>query len=241
MITQSPFPVRPLSSQVSRAVLGFTLVELLTVIAIIGILAAILIPTAQRVRRTAQQAAGRSNLRQFQAAVLLYATDYRDSLPGPAARIQYAVLRKNNNAQLSWVLRDYLAVPVNAPTNMVLPTIMPPLLSAKYPPATTVAYFAVNNIYYSKNNFIKPWGVPTDDWKDGYPESYKIPQKLASIPDPSRHVALIDMDLGLGVATNNVIAEPLYGNSRNAAFWDGHVETLPLSFNLFPNNGKDDP
>jgi prepilin-type N-terminal cleavage/methylation domain-containing protein/prepilin-type processing-associated H-X9-DG protein len=54
---------------------GFTLIELLTVIAIIGILAAIIVPVASKVRRTAKSAECASNLRQWAHAVLLYAND----------------------------------------------------------------------------------------------------------------------------------------------------------------------
>jgi len=60
---------------------GFTLIELLTVIAIIGILAAILIPVVGRVRASARAAQCTSNLRQVAQATHLYATDNEDLLP----------------------------------------------------------------------------------------------------------------------------------------------------------------
>ena len=66
-----------------QPVAGFTLVELLTVIAIIGILAAILIPTVGRVRRTAQRVVDASNLREIVKASLLYAAEHHDRLPDP--------------------------------------------------------------------------------------------------------------------------------------------------------------
>lgn len=57
-----------------KSTLGFTLIELLTVIAIIGVLAAILIPAVGKVRAAANKSTSSSNLRQLQVANELYAT-----------------------------------------------------------------------------------------------------------------------------------------------------------------------
>lgn len=62
---------------------GFTLIELLTVIAIIGVLAAIVIPTVSKVRATAQRAVDTSNLRELGRAALVYASEYHETLPHP--------------------------------------------------------------------------------------------------------------------------------------------------------------
>ncbi len=66
-----------------RPVVGFTLIELLTVIAILGILAAIIIPTVGKARETAQRAVDANNLRELGKAALIYAADNRDALPNP--------------------------------------------------------------------------------------------------------------------------------------------------------------
>jgi len=59
---------------------GFTLIELLTVIAIIGILAAIIIPTVGKVRGLAKEAKKSSLYRQYGIAVNLYAIENKDSV-----------------------------------------------------------------------------------------------------------------------------------------------------------------
>ncbi|MDR1281645.1 MAG: prepilin-type N-terminal cleavage/methylation domain-containing protein [Opitutaceae bacterium] len=60
---------------------AFTLIELLTVIAIIGILAAISIPTIGHVREQAKTAQCASGLRQLGVAVSLYVVEHKDHYP----------------------------------------------------------------------------------------------------------------------------------------------------------------
>jgi prepilin-type N-terminal cleavage/methylation domain-containing protein/prepilin-type processing-associated H-X9-DG protein len=61
---------------------GFTLIELLVVIAIIAILAAILFPVFAKAREKARQSSCLSNCKQIDLALLQYAQDYDERLPG---------------------------------------------------------------------------------------------------------------------------------------------------------------
>lgn len=71
----------PRSPRCASRTRGFTLIELLTVIAIIGVLAALLVPVVARVRASARSAQCLSNLRQIGSAIHLYVGENRGFLP----------------------------------------------------------------------------------------------------------------------------------------------------------------
>ena len=95
------------ASRRSSKLAAFTLIELLTVIAIIGILAAIVIPTVGTVREKAQRAVDGNSVREILKAAQIYAGDNQDRLPDPQpASIPNTVL---NTPQLAWKWPGILA------------------------------------------------------------------------------------------------------------------------------------
>lgn len=80
---------------------AFTLVELLTVVAVIALLIGILLPALGRSRAAGQHAACTSNIRQLVLAVSLYAHDHDDHAPPGAPQIQTLNLQRWHGTRAS--------------------------------------------------------------------------------------------------------------------------------------------
>lgn len=204
----------------SRGVRAFTLIELLTVIAIIGILAAIIIPTVGKVRKTAKNAQCVSNLRQWAQAVNLYAQDNKGNY---AVR---AVLSTGNN-------KYWTEVSTN-PANMVYGPYLSNSSNVGNLRSCALHEGAPTSINYMMNRpFVSGSIVAPPD---------KIP--LGRVRSPSRFFLLVDASPAFAPGINNpwiigtgdlaTYVSSLFTNPAwdrhsgraNMVFADGHVQSI---------------
>ncbi len=94
---------------------GFTLIELLTVIAIIGILAAIIIPTVGNVQAKAHRTTDLNNMKQVIQSAMLYANENDGKFPGTKVR-NFNGTGLQNNDLWKWAATLAVNAGVNDPS-----------------------------------------------------------------------------------------------------------------------------
>jgi prepilin-type N-terminal cleavage/methylation domain-containing protein len=122
---------------------GFTLIELLTVIAIIGILAAILIPTVGRVRQSARTAQSGSNLRELHRSTILYAQEMRNALPRGT---------DDGTGRVGWANQLRMFIPANLRTD-IYANPNAPISPPTAPPFNTYSGHPMLNL--ANGNFLR--------------------------------------------------------------------------------------
>ena len=111
---------------IPNARIGFTLVELLAILAIVAVLIAILFPVVASSRRRAQETACLSNVRQWSSSVMAYAQDYDGTYPtvltGTFAGDQTTGYRRvSSDVGISWhnAVRSYEKIFLRCPSRTV--------------------------------------------------------------------------------------------------------------------------
>jgi len=198
---------------------GFTLIELLTVIAIIGILAAILIPVVGAARARAQGAKCTSNIRQAALAILQYTTDHHSILihyGGSGGGRNLWSDRVIDDGYLDADARSVVFCPANPPTDNLEDRLV------ASPWAT-----------YGFNMFGNAGRRETGQNASGAATSlYRF--NLDHVEEPSRYFLLADsgipttrfqrMRISSREAGNLDGVHARHSGKANLAFADGHVE-----------------
>lgn len=195
---------------------GFTLIELLTVIAIVGVLAAIIIPVVGKVRASTRASTSASNLRQIGAANLLYAQDNRNFI---------VPVRASSPGRI-WM---QLLVPYADPSKPDTFIFSDAIVNTIYrDPAVPER---INGDFYSQG-----YGM---NWKPMLPEDtrfndeqiggWMVRPKVSTITHPTRRLLAVESNLWLiddqsGTAAQ--IAFSRHGNNVRVIFFDGHVEAM---------------
>lgn len=238
--------------QRSQGSVGFTLVELLVVVAIVAVLAALLFPALTIAREHARTTACLSNLRQIGAGFLLYANDHQGHIPACGDR--------NAGLWIPNLLADehYLTAP-KAPAAGI--TKGPSVFRCPSGLDDRISGNACNGCWnwINREETLRPWrstanrpapGMgPHDCWYgvngvDGLGSGWKHPNNyvvtpndpwptLLRIQQPVRAVNMMDGSLGLHAFMHNAgqtpgRISPRHGRAKltNVLFFDGHVETI---------------
>lgn len=234
---------RPLAIQRSRTsapsvcLRAFTLVELLAVIAILGVLAAITLPIGLGAREMARRASCASNLRQIGVAFSMYLADWDGAFPNTGDPYLWMGRRWR------WPLQPYLGgglqrVP-DAPDDPLASASTPPILLCPSDPtareswdATSYGYSAA--FYHSSTQVAR---MTTEDlWK--YDRFGCITQRESQVQHPGKKVLVAEW------LTNHDSEKVGWWNwegSRNYLFVDGHVRYLAASQINPAVNGFPDP
>lgn len=215
---------------------AFTLIELLTVIAVIGILAAILIPVAGKMRSSANRATCSSNLRRIGVATLMYVQDNKNSMPYPhwGGVSATATIDQYGFKSLAGHLLPYMypGRPTVSTAWQKVPEFACPawlrLSDNSNPEANATSMVFLLNIQEQK-----PGGNGTtinyfdvfDQWTTAGKSKAKY--RYSEIPNPTRMLMLKDADKLLD--SRSIAVTPLHGAVRNHLFMDGHVEVAPVN------------
>lgn len=181
---------------------GFTLIEMLVVIAVVGILAALLLPALGRAKEKGRLAFCLNNLRQVNFAIRLYADENADSLPGLPTPNPYP---NGVGAYYKQLVKGYLGLTGPAsPSEKVFICPLERILSTQIGHAFTSYTF--NGYEVGPDSIARITG-----------------KKLSSIKSPTRAVLVGEWPAFFGGSWHPVVIQD-YPKAKNVlGFVDGHV------------------
>ena len=223
--------------EVSKA---FTLVEMLVVIAIIGMLAALLLPALARSKLMAQRSVCISNLKQIGLAVKMYANDHGDVLPASAT--PPADYWKTNGIDVWNVYKSYIKsyVGLKAPSSPEDKIFACPSDNFY---ATTGEQETFNNapLHEQARSDYSSYDYNTGNLKTNYSSGttfYGIAgQREGFILEPTKTILVGEMPAWLPFSWHKRQKALQFNNAMNQlCFVDGHVGYVPIYWNSNKTN-----
>jgi len=207
--------------------LGFTLLELLVVIGVIAILAALLLPSIGKARTKAQAISCANNLKQWGLATQLYAGDHMDLLPSEGVRTPLTY----NSFRRGWY---YLL-----PKTLDLPVYwyQPWRTNAAIDPGRTV-WICPSNKRRSNGNHLFHYCLNEEHDGTGAQDLDRI--TLTSIPQPSSAVWLFDSKNQPAVGPASFVHTNLHNAGAQILFLDGHAQRFKNTdyWDFSPNKSR---
>ncbi|MEZ6233661.1 MAG: prepilin-type N-terminal cleavage/methylation domain-containing protein [Phycisphaerales bacterium] len=219
----------------SPSVRGFTLVEMLVVIAVVMLVLAMVVPTLRASKRHAMQAAGFSTQRQLLAGLELYAGDFAGQMPFLARRGE-PLARLEGPASLNWngyfqdqsqhwhtvVNPKYVGLPIEAVA--VPESLAPNGVAGMYAPDGTLRGV---RYHLTHTAFASPalWHDRTIGEQIGLDVALLRSVRLDEVRAPGSKGLLIDIAMGF----MNPDGDPLGGTGMPVGWADGSVSLLDLA------------
>src|SRR5438552_3780115 len=212
---------------------GVTLIELLVIIAIIGMLAGLLWPALARAKQKATQVACMSNMKQIAHALQMYMDDNLDTLPGPCFTGARASYDKTSGTELIYYIANYLGSP--SPSwvtgkQLIVEVFICPGYRRQAPGVTSMegrkCFLLNDDIDPNPVSRVRPFGYPELEGKDEIP-----PLKFSALytyGTPATLFAITDVDK-INVPNPKVDwwtdlpYKPVHGQVRNELYFDWHV------------------